>query len=116
MQPFSTELFTRRLLTEALFYDEEYGALATVSLVDGGVLQEKYLASYLPEDDVFVVEEATDWEDADETDETVGYALAVDSKEYGRYPTPEKAAEVVLLLATEENLAPSITILFEDEV
>ena len=115
MQPTHIKTFTRRLLAEALFYDEEFGALATVSLVDDDSLQERFLGAYLPDDDIFLVEEAIEWED-EAPDTEVGYALATDSKDYGRFDTPEQAAEALLDLAMEENLSPSITILFEDEV
>ena len=115
MQSTHMKTFTRRLLAEALFYDEEYGALATVSLVDDDVLQERYLGSYLPDDDTFLIEEAVEWED-EAADSEVGYALATDSKDYGRYESPEEAADALLDLALEEHLSPSITILFEDEV
>lgn len=116
MQPFNLDTFTHRLLGEALFYDEEFGALGTLSLVDPDTLQERYLAHYVPEDGNFLVEEATDWEDYQPTDEDdVGYALAVDSREHARHDTPEDTAEDLLRLANEHNLLPSITILFEEE-
>ena len=69
MQPFNLDTFTHRLLGETLFYDEEFGALGTLSLVDGETLQERYLAHYVPEDGNFLVEEATDWEDYEPTEE-----------------------------------------------
>lgn len=106
--------FTRRLIAEALFYDEEYGALGTLSLVDPEALKERFLGSYLPEEDSFLVEEALEWEEGDD-DSDVGYALAVDTKDYGRYDTPAKAAAALLELASEGNLFPSLTILFEEE-
>ena len=55
MTSFNLEDFTRRLLTEALFYDEEYGALGNLSLIDPEAGQERYVASYLPEDGSFVI-------------------------------------------------------------
>lgn len=109
--------FTHILIAETLFYDEEYGALGHLSLIDAEARRERYLASFMPEDGSFVVEEATDWEEdyAPEEDEEIGYALATDSDEYGHYDTPEDAAAAVLALAREHDLTPSFTLLFEDE-
>ena len=45
----------------------------------------------------------------------IGYHLAVDSVEYGVYNTAEEAAAVMLTLAREHTLAPSITLLFPDD-
>ena len=119
MTAFNLDHFTRRLITETLFYDEEFGALGNLSLIDREAERERYVASYLPEDGTFVIEEATEWEtniEMDEDDE-IGYTLAVDSEEYGCYDTAEEAAEVLLTLARNEDLIPSITILFdEDEI
>ncbi len=116
MNAFNLEHFTRRLLTETLFYDEEYGALGNLSLIDTDHNQERYVASYLPEEGTFIIEEATEWEDHDPAeDDDIGYALAVDSDEYGTYETPEETAEVLLHLARELNLMPSITLLFEED-
>ena len=117
MTAFNLEDFTRRLLTETLFYDEEFGALGNLSLIDPEAAQERYVASYLPEDGTFIIEEATEWETDVETDEEdeIGYALAVDSEEHGAYDTAEEAAEVLLSLAREEGLFPSITLLFEED-
>ena len=117
MASFNLEDFTRRLLTETLFYDEEYGALGNLSLIDTEAAQERYVASYLPEDGSFVIEEATEWEtdvDSDEED-AIGYALAIDSEEHGAYDTAEEAADVLLALARNEGLLPSITLLFEED-
>ena len=114
--PFNVDQFALQLLTEALFYDEEYGALGNVSLIDKESVREKYLASYDPDRDTFLIEEAVEWEelDADEDGE-VDYALAVDGEEHGTYGTPEEAAEVLLALARDNNLAPSFMILFDEE-
>ena len=48
-------------------------------------------------------------------EDDIGYALAVDSREHGVYDTPEEAADVLLKLAKESNLQPSITLLFEED-
>ena len=113
---FNVDQFARQLLIEALFYDEEYGALGNVSLIDPASVRERYLASYDPERDTFLIEEAVEWEDLDaDEDGEVDYALAVDGKEHGTYETPEDAADQLLALAREHNLAPSFMILFEED-
>ncbi len=116
MNSFDLTLFARQLIAETLFYDEEFGALGNLSLVDPDAKRERFIASYMPDDGVFVIEEATDWEDppADEDDE-IGYSLAVDSNEHGTYETPEEAADAVLQLAQEHGLFPSVTLLFEED-
>jgi hypothetical protein len=116
MTPFNIEQFARQLLVEALFYDEEYGALGNVSLIDTESARERFLASFDPERDVFLIEEAVEWEelDADEDGE-IDYSLAVDGQEHGTYETPEEAADVLLGLAREHNLFPSFMLLFEEE-
>lgn len=113
-ETFTTERFARHLLAEALFYDEEYGAVGTVSLVDPDAEREHYIAFFFPEEGAFVIEEATTWEEERDDDE-VGYALATGSGEHGRYGLPEKAAEALLELAQEHGLLPSLALLFEDE-
>ncbi len=116
MNAFNLDHFARHLVAEALFYDEEYGAVGSLSLVDPELGKEHYIASFLPDDGTFVIEEATAWEDyAPGKDDAVGYALAVDSDEYASYELPEEAAEALLQLAREHDLLPSITLLFEDE-
>ena len=116
MAAFDLEHFTRRLIGETLFYDDEYGALGNLSLIDPEARRERYLSSYVPEDGTFIVEEALEWEEYEpvENDE-IGYTLAVDSKEYGCYDTPEEAAEALLGLAREHGLLPSVTLLFEED-
>jgi hypothetical protein len=114
--PFNSDQFARQLLIEALFYDAEYGALGNVSLIDKESVRERYLASYDPERDTYLVEEAVEWEDLDaDEDGEVDYALAVDGKEYATYETPDAAADALLSLAREQDLAPSFMILFEEE-
>jgi hypothetical protein len=117
MPAFNLEHFTRRLIGETLFYDEEFGALGNLSLIDPKAGKERYVASYLPEEGTFVIEEATAWETdvvADEEDE-IGYTLAVETEEYETYETADEAAVVLLNLARDQGLLPSITLLFEDD-
>lgn len=115
MKPFNLEHFTRQLIAETLFYDEEYGAIGSLSLVDVDSAKERFIASFMPEEGSFVIEEATGWEDAAEHEDEIGYMLAVDSKEYGSFDSPEAAAEALLGLAIRYSLMPSITLLFEED-
>jgi len=115
MPAFDLDTFTRRLVGEALFYDEEYGVGGTLSLVDPETKREKYLAAYLPEEDQFVIEEATEWDEYDEEDDEVGYALATDSKEHGQYDDLDACATALLTLAREHGLHPSLTLRYEEE-
>lgn len=116
MEPFNVDLFARRLIAESLFFDAEYSALGTLSLIDLEQAREVIIASYSPEDEMFVVEEATEWEEyMPGDDDDIGYALAIDSKEVGSFDTAEQASELVLDQARSRNLVPSVTMLFEDE-
>lgn len=115
IKPFNLEHFGRRLIAETLFYDEEYGAIGSLSLVDTNTERERYIASFMPEDGAFVIEEATEWEEGIDEEDEIGYALAVDSKEHAVFETPEEAADALLALATQYNLMPSITLLFEED-
>lgn len=116
MPSFDTESFTVKLLAETLFYDEEYGALGNLSLIDETDLKECFIAAYSPEEDRFIVEEASEWEDYTPSDkDDIGYALAVDSNEYRTFGTAEEAAAEMIALARRNNLTPSITLLFEQD-
>ncbi len=116
MPPFDNESFTTKLIAETLFYDEEYGALGNLSLIDETARKECFIAAYSPEDDRFIIEEATEWEDYTPSDnDDIGYALAVDSSEYRTYRTAEETAVEVVSLARKNSLTPSITLLFEQD-
>ena len=117
MAEFDLTNFTHRLLAEMLFYDQEYGLLGSLSLIDVDARREQYIASFMPDDGTFLIEEATAWEDLPELedDADVAYALAVDSEVHARYEVPEAAAEALLTLASDDDLLPSFTPLFEDE-
>ncbi len=114
---FDLENFTLRLLTEALLYDHEFGVAGAVSLIDVAARRERFLASFMPEDGSYLVEEATAWETdlpaADAAD--VAYALAVASVEHATYEVPEAAAIALLDLARTHDLLPSLTLLFEED-
>ena len=117
MAAFDLENFTHFLLAEMLFYDEEYGAIGSLSLIDPETAREQYIASFMPDEGYLLIEEATAWEDDYELedDEDVAYALAVDSVDHGRYEVPEEAAVALLSLAKEHDLLPSFTLLFESD-
>ncbi len=118
MPSFDLDNFTHRLLAESLFYDLEYGLLGSVSLIDPETEREMYITSFMPDDGSYLIEEATAWEEDPpelEEDEEVAYALATESSVHGTYDIPEVAANEVLALARENDLLPSLTVLFEDE-
>lgn len=113
---FDSEAFTVKLIAETLFYDEEYGALGNLSLIDETDLKECFIAAYSPEDDRFIIEEATDWEAETPTaTDDIGYSLAVDSAEFGSFTSAEEAAREMVRLARKNGLTPSITLLFEQD-
>ncbi|CAN5546737.1 hypothetical protein BH23BAC4_BH23BAC4_11380 [soil metagenome] len=113
--PFSSEQFARQLLAEALFYDAEYEALGNVSLIDMENLREQYLASFDPERNQFLIEEAVEWENVDADDDgEVDYVLAVDGKEFGSYDSAEETADELFRLAEDRTLQPSFMVLFPE--
>jgi len=113
---FNSDQFAIRLIAETLFYDEEFEALGNLSLVDASARKERFVASYAPEDGSFVIEEATEWEDYEPgSQDDIGYALAVDSKDHSTFDDAEEAATVLYGLAKQHGLMPSITLLFEEE-
>jgi hypothetical protein len=117
MPTFDLENFTLRLIAETLFYDQEYGIIGSLSLIDYEAQREAYIVSFLPEEGTFLIEEATAWEAdvPDDEDEAVAYALAVESNDYATYEIPEAAATAALALAEANDLLPSFAFLFEDE-
>jgi hypothetical protein len=116
MSAFNLEQFAKKLLAESLFYDEEYGALVNISLINEEEQKEQYIASFDPEGETYVIEEAVEWEDIDaDRDGEIDYALAVDGKEHACFETPDEAADELLALARQHGLTPSLMLLFEDE-
>jgi hypothetical protein len=118
MAAFQLEQFAKQLIAEALFFDEEYGVFANLSLIDPESARERFIASFSPEEGLFVIEEATEWEDLDgEESEDGEYAMAVDTREYSTHEDLDEVATALLNLARTHNLEPSITLVFdEDEV
>ena len=117
METFDVADFAAQLLAESLFYDDEFGAIGNVSLVDPVESRECFIASFVPDVGRFVIEQAVEWEDydVDSDDDEIGYVLAVESDEYGSYATPYDAADVLLSIAEDNGYVPSITLLFEEE-
>jgi hypothetical protein len=118
MSAFDQENFSLRLLAETLLYDQEYGVIGSLSLIDPDTEKERYIASFMPDDGTYLIEEATAWESDPppmEDDADVAYALAVDSTIHEQYTVPEEAAVALLQLAEEHDLLPSFTMLFESE-
>jgi len=117
MPEFDLENFAHRLIAECLFYDGEYGLVGSLSLIDIEAKKEMFVASFMPDDGTFLIEEATGWEPElvldEETD--VAYRLAIESREYGTYEIPEVAAGALMAVAEKRDLLPSLTVLFEDE-
>ena len=105
--------FAQRILAATLFYDEEYGALGHLSLVDERKARERFIASFLPEEDTYIIERATRWDEAESLD-GVGYALATVAATHGTYDTAEAAAAMLLKLARRHGLVPSFALLFEE--
>ena len=116
MGSYTPDAFAKSLLTESLFYDEEFGAIGTVSLIDEISSREMFISAYVPDEGAFVIEASSDWESVDEVEiDEIGYALATDSDEHGVYDFPEQAAEELLKLASTYDLHPSLTLIFETE-
>ncbi len=108
---FELERFTRQLLAETLFYDEESASFGGVTLVDEANSREMYFASYEPDSESWVIEKATEWEKIDtDGDDQPDFDMGTNGTEHGTYPTAEDAAEALLALSREQNLSPSVMI------
>ena len=111
--------FAHTLLSDALFYDPEYGVVGSVSLVDPEdrpMRRERFIAGFDPSEEVYLIEEATEWDEtSDEDDEEAEYLFAADGEVAHRCETNEEAAEVLLEIAVREGLVPAFMPLFEEE-
>ncbi|MEM1271915.1 MAG: hypothetical protein AAGI08_17850, partial [Bacteroidota bacterium] len=101
-----------QLLTETLFFDPEQGTVGSVSLISNEDGRELYMAAYDPDEDLFIIEKATDWDPPEEAVEGVRFALDGDTDT--THETPEDTASALLGLAKEQNLEPSIAFLLEE--
>lgn len=111
---FDLPAFTHRLLAEVLFYDPEHNTLGNISLIDPETSEERFLASFDPEEGQFLIEEAISWEREDDQAEDFEYYYATDGKTYGLYETPEATADALLALAATHRLTPSFLLLLEE--
>lgn len=120
---FDASSFAIQLIAENLIYDEEYHATGAVSLVCMDAKQERYIAAFSPDDGAFVIEKATAWDpepsDTPEGEDIppvdLGYALASDAEEVGRFDNPDEAARALFVFSERENLLPTFTLLFEED-
>ncbi len=111
--------FAHTLLSDAMFYDPEYGVVGSVSLVDPvdrPLRRERFIAGFDPTEEIYLIEEATEWDEAsDDEDEDVGYLFAADGMVAHRFETSEEAADMLLDIAAREGLVPTFMPLFEEE-
>ena len=113
---FNKEAFSVQLLSEVLFYDEEYGATGNLSLIDDDLSKELYVAFYSPQDHQYVIEKATEWEQMDPDEEAeIGYEFASDSETHLSSGNVIDIAKALLKLAEDEGLYPSVSLSFEDD-
>lgn len=113
---FNITLFSERLVSEVLFYDEEYGATGNLSLIDTEHEKERYIAFYSAVDQSYFIEKAKEWEQVDPDDEAyVGYEFATDTDTLLASRDVEEVAKALMKLAREEGLYPSISLSFEDD-
>jgi hypothetical protein len=106
------ETFSKELLTEMLFYEENFGLVGTVSLVDMNAGKERYLGSFDPDEGAFILEEATAW--APVEDEAMEYELAMEGEIVETITDPGKMANELFTRAVSEHLTPHLQILYED--
>ena len=107
---FDSLAFARTLLAEALYFDDEHGSIGSVSLVDPESGKELYMASFDPESESWLLEEAVEWDD----EPVEGLLLATDGGSLGEFDDPFEIAEAVLDLASQEGLTPVFLPLFEE--
>ncbi len=112
--PFDMAHFAHRLLAEVLFYDPEHNTLGNISLIDQDSREERFLASFDPEEGQYLIEEAVRWAEEEEDEEEFEFFYATDGKTYGLYETPEETAEVLIALAEHHHLVPSFLLLLEE--
>ncbi len=116
MSTFDAHVFSIKMIAESLFYDEEFGAIGNVSLINEDESKEQFIAYYLPEEKNFVIDKVTAWEEYDPAEpESIGYALAIDSDEHMASKSQDQIAHEMLSLAEKHNLVPSVALFFEDD-
>ena len=113
---FELNIFAMRLIAESLVYDPEYGVIGHVSLIDLESLQEAYIAYFVPEEGRYVIDQGIEWVEAEPgMKEDIGYTFASDTREHMVSDAVEDIAAALLLLATEHDLCPSVSLSFEED-
>ncbi len=113
---FDARRFTQQLLSESLFYDEEYGTIGNLSLIDTRNAKERFVAFYSPQEKAYLLEKAVEWDPMNASDEDdIGYAFASDTESHLVSEDVEEIAKALMNLAQEHNLQPSIVLSFEDD-
>lgn len=107
---FDPVAFARALLAETLYFDDEHGSIGSVSLVDPDSGKELYMASYDPESESWLLEEAVEWDD----EPVEGLVMATDGATVADFDDPFDIAGAVLDLAAGEGLSPVFLPLFEE--
>ena len=116
MSAFELRAFTVRLIGELLFYDEEYGAIGSLSLIDISTAREAFIAYYVPENETYTIEKVTAWEPFDEDEDAdIGYAFAAETEEHLSASSLEPVAEALMKLAEKHDLMPGTALMFEEE-
>ena len=113
---FDHTAFSVRLLSEVLFYDEEYGATGHLSLIDAEASKELFVAFFSPQDQRYFIEQAIEWEQMDPDEEAeIGYEFASDSNTFMSSRDVTEIANALLKLAEDNNLYPSMSLSFEED-
>ena len=104
--------FARTLLAETLYFDDEHGSIGSVSLFDAESGQEHFMASYDPDSEGWLIEEANEWDD----EAVEGLLMATDGELVGEFEDPYDAAGKMIELAAEKGLVPVFLPLFEESI
>lgn len=107
---FDAREFATSLLAEVLYFDDEHGSIGSVSLIDPSSGKEMYMASFDPELESWLLEEASEWDD----EPVEGLLIATDGKPMAEFDDPIEIAAAVIDLAAEYRLSPVFLPLFEE--
>ena len=102
--------FAEALLADALFYDPDTAMLGNLSLIDPESREERYTASFLPEQEIFVIERAVAWQDHDPDDDPE-LVFADEAERHGTYDSARQVAKELLALARAQQLLPHLGLL-----
>ena len=112
MSIFDAEEFSKELLREMLFYEENFGIIGTVCLVDLKAGKERYLGSFDPDEGAFILEAATEWAPLDE--EEMEYELAIEGEVVETFSETNPMVDALFSRTRDEHLRPRLQILYED--